>query len=341
GSSDNEFTYTLNENTKAANYDITTAFGTLTVTKSEKVILITAGSDSKIYDGSPLTNDEYTYTEGILAEGDVLTATVEGSITDAGTAENRITGYCVMRGDEDVTGNYTFAEPVDGTLVVSKRPVVLTSDSGSKIYDATPLTANTVIVSTGENQGFVSGEGADYTVTGSQTNVGESSNTFTYQLKAGTKADNYQITTAEGQLKVDPATLIVKADNKTKTFGQENPQLTGTITGFVNGEKESDVLKGKPQYETTAKTDSPAGDYPITASVGSLESVNGNYVFQFADGTLTVTAPPAPSDDPDKPSIFDGPKTGDGFSPWLIGGLALAALLAAAVTFLARRRFQK
>ena len=50
---------------------------------------------------------------------------------------------------------------------------------------------------------FVSGEGIDkYNVTGSQTEVGTSDNTFEYTLNDKTKAKNYQITKEPGQLTV-------------------------------------------------------------------------------------------------------------------------------------------
>ena len=52
--------------------------------------------------------------------------------------------------------------------------------------------------------GFAAGEGATYNITGSQTNVGQSANAFTYTLNANTKASNYRITTAVGVLTVLP-----------------------------------------------------------------------------------------------------------------------------------------
>ena len=108
GTAANEFTYTLNDNTKAGNYEIETVFGELKITKVTKEIVITAASDSKVYDGSVLTNSGYTFTEGVLAEGDELTAVVEGTVTDVGSAANVVTSYKVMRGETDVTANYTF-----------------------------------------------------------------------------------------------------------------------------------------------------------------------------------------------------------------------------------------
>ncbi|MFS6554587.1 hypothetical protein VPJ68_03630, partial [Parabacteroides distasonis] len=60
GNSRNTFTYTLNDGTKAENYEITKVEGTLTVKKSEQEIVITANSSSKMYDGSTLTDDGFT-----------------------------------------------------------------------------------------------------------------------------------------------------------------------------------------------------------------------------------------------------------------------------------------
>ena len=86
-------------------------------------------------------------------------------------------------------------------LEVTPREITLTSASGSKWYDGTPLRNQTVTVS---EDGFVDGEGATYNITGSQTNVGQSANAFTYTLNANTKASNYRITTAVGVLTVLP-----------------------------------------------------------------------------------------------------------------------------------------
>ena len=86
-------------------------------------------------------------------------------------------------------------------LEVTPREITLTSASGSKWYDGTPLRNQTVTVS---EDGFVDGEGATYNITGSQTNVGQSANTFTYTLNANTKAGNYKVTTVAGVLTVLP-----------------------------------------------------------------------------------------------------------------------------------------
>ena len=129
----------------------------------------------------------------------MLTAVVEGSQTDAGSSANVVKSYRVMRGDEDVTANYIFDDPVDGTLTVTKRKVTLTSGTASKIYDGEYLTCNKVEVG---GDGFVEGEGATYDVTGKRKDIGWSYNDFTYTLNDNTKADNYEITIERGILYV-------------------------------------------------------------------------------------------------------------------------------------------
>jgi len=82
-------------------------------------------------------------------------------------------------------------------------------------------------------------------------------------------------------------TLTVTADSKSRPFGQVNPELTATISGFVNGQSlATSGVSGSPACTTTATITSPAGAYPITCSLGTLASAA--YTFAFAPGVLTV-----------------------------------------------------
>ena len=88
------------------------------------------------------------------------------------------------------------------TVKITARQVTLTSGSASKTYDGTPVLCADIHVGA---DGFAQGEGATFDVTGSQTDVGSSGNTFTYALNEGTLAGNYEITMVEGTLTVEPA----------------------------------------------------------------------------------------------------------------------------------------
>ena len=94
-------------------------------------------------------------------------------------------------------------------ITITQRAVTLTSGSAEKMYDGTALTNHVVTVG---GDGFIDGEGAAYDVTGLQTHVGTSENTFTYALNGGTDAANYEIVTSNGTLTVTKAANAWTAD---------------------------------------------------------------------------------------------------------------------------------
>ena len=287
GHSPNSFTYELNEGTLAANYIIEIKDGELTIKPILTEITITAASDEKLYDGSELTNSKFTFTPGILIDGDVLTAVVEGSQLNAGSSANVVKSHVVMRGDTDVTANYRFADYVDGKLTVTPRKVLMTSGSDEKVYDGAPLTKDEVTV-TGD--GFIEGEGATYDVTGSQLDVGSSDNTFTYELNEGTLADNYIIETEEGELTVTcpEQHIVITANSAEKTY--DGTPLTDdgyTYTDFVLAE--GDVLTAVVEGSQT-DAGSSANVVKSYRVMRGDEDVTANYIFDDpVDGTLTVT----------------------------------------------------
>ena len=287
GSSNNSFTYELNEGTLAANYIIETKEGELTVKPILTEITITANSGEKMYDGSALINGGYTFTSGILVDGDVLTAVVEGSQLNAGSSANVVKSYRVMRGETDVTANYRFAESVDGKLTVTARKVVMTSADDEKVYDGTPLTNDEITV-TGD--GFIEGEGVTYDVTGSQLDVGSSDNSFTYELNEGTLAENYIIETEEGKLTVTSPEqhIVITANSAEKTY--DGTPLTDdgfTYTDFVLAE--GDVLEAVVEGSQTDAGSSVNVIKSYRVMRGDVD-VTANYIFDDSvDGTLTVT----------------------------------------------------
>ena len=297
GSSANSFTYELNAGTKEANYNITKTEGTLTVTDREEAYKITvvAKSDTAKYDG---TAHEVSGFETLTFKVEDNTYTVEGlsaeaTGTDAGEYTAVVTGTAVVKdaNDNDVTAQFTVTTQ-NGTLTIEKRNVTLTSETDSKEYDGKPLTNDEVTVG---GDGFATGEGATYEVTGSQTLVGESENTFEYTLNEGTKAGNYEITTEFGTLKVTDRTvqyaIEVVAKSATVKYDGKGKSISGfeTLEFVVNGqtytvEGLSAVANGTEAGEYTAQVTGTA----------IVKDVDGNDVTeQFAvttkDGTLTIT----------------------------------------------------
>ena len=201
----NTITFTKKNNYKDGNYSITKKEGTLTVTPKSIVpdgtdtpeekktgITVTKPSDSK-YDGEehknkPTVTD--TKTDKVLVEGKDYELSYSKDVTNAGIVTVTVTGK----------GNYE--ESFEVTYKITKRNVTLTSADASKTYDGKALTNTSITVS---GDGFVEGEGAEYKVTGTQTQVGKSANEFEYTLNENTLASNYDITKVVGTLTVTAA----------------------------------------------------------------------------------------------------------------------------------------
>ena len=203
--------------------------GSLVISPISAVITITAASDSKPYDGTPLTNDRYTFTQGVLVDGDVLQAVVEGSQTDKGSSANVVKSYKVVRGSDDVTGNYKFTNSVDGTLTVTPRVVVIESEGGRRVYNGQPLTNPNYKFTTGS---FVDGEVSEVKTTGTITEVGSVDNTIVYTTTDKFDANNYDITLTPGKLEITPVTAEVVVTITENRGSAKYDGTEKTVTGY-------------------------------------------------------------------------------------------------------------
>lgn len=120
--------------TNAEGVDVTNCYsnkvkaaGKLTVNPISTPIVVTAGSDTKEYDGTELTKNTYIYTDGVLLPGDMLEVTINGSQKFVGTSNNTVSNVKVMRNGEDITGNYTFGTHGNGVLEVksAEQPLAI------------------------------------------------------------------------------------------------------------------------------------------------------------------------------------------------------------------------
>ena len=90
---------------------------TVTYTVSKRAITITADSASKVYDGTALTNNNVSLTNGTIAYGQSATYSANGSITNVGSTAN-IPNVEIKSGTTDVTSNYVVTK-INGTLTVT------------------------------------------------------------------------------------------------------------------------------------------------------------------------------------------------------------------------------
>ena len=295
GSVTNTITYTTSDTFHIANYNITKNEGTLKITANNEAIVVTIkGNTSTVtYDGTEHEVSGYTVTS-LNTKYDVSNVSYKGK-TKVAKGTNADTYVLGLKAEDFANTNTNFSNVTfkveDGALVINKRSVTLTSEGGSKVYDGTPLKKPKV---TG-GDGFVDGEVSDIRATGSQTEVGETTNTITYTTSDTFHIDNYSITKNEGK-------LIVTAD--------EN-EVVVTITGHTGGEAYNGKQQTVEGYEVSITEGSKyttkdfalksgveakasgtnAGSYAMGLTADSFENKNKNYTkvtFVVTDGLLDI-----------------------------------------------------
>ena len=274
--------------------NIVKAAGKLTVNPITTPIVVKAGVSIKDYDGTPLTNNTYTFTDEVLLPGDTLKATVTGSQLYVGNCSNELSNIKVMRGEEDITDNYTIDTLVNGMLTVTSadQPLAIADQyvrvngSIAKGYLEQSVTGNvgnidftiksgTALTYDAINEEYVAGatEGdVVMTVTAAKMDLGgdntpewkETSKDFTVHV---VNKENVTITGLEDN-------QVFTFDNTTKT-----PWGTGTITVEDNkvDVNELDIFYNGTGSTTYSSKFAPvdAGTYTITYKV---KDSNPNYV---------------------------------------------------------------
>ena len=338
GESKNTFTYTLNEGTKADNYTIEKTEGTLKVTPvTDKVTVTITGLNKTVtydgeehsvfgYDATP-SNKLYNPKEDMQFEGFDEDMTAKG--TDAGTHTMGLTADQFHNKDNGNFTNVTFVVEKDGYVKINPRPVTLTSGSAERVYNGKPLMNETVTVG---GDGFAKDEGVTYDFTGSQTDVGESENTFTFEANEGTSAKNYSFEFKFGTLKVTPftdkVTVTITEKSGTVTYDGGDHIVSGYKSMTANNPlyDVEDYVDETPTEAWTAKgTD--AGEYPVGIVAGDFKNTNANFTnveFVVVDGKLTITPAPITLQASSRSKTYDGtPLEADGYG-FYEGNLDLA-----------------
>lgn len=321
GSSANAFNYTLNEGTKAENYDIDKTEGKLTVTDREEAdkyeITVTANSATETYDGtektaSGVTGTPFTNDKGAQFTVEGFSATVSG--TDAGEYANEVSGTPVVKdaAGNDVTSQFK-VKTVNGKLVIDKRAVTIKPKDATKAYDGEPLKATEWEVVSGS---FVNGQSiADPQYDGSQTVPGSSESSITkWGYAEGTNADNYSITAAKGSLTVtdradgEKYEITVTANSAEFTYdGNEH-----AVEGFETLEFPVDGNKYTVSGLSASVSGTDAGTYPnnVTGTAKVTDAAGNDVTSQFSvtteSGSLVINKAKATIAPKDATKAYDG-----------------------------------
>ena len=289
--------------TNAEGVDVTNCYsnkvkaaGKLTVNQITTPIVVTADSDNKEYDGTELTKNNYTYTDGVLLPGDKLEVTITGSQKFVGSSNNTVSNVKVMRNGEDITSNYTMGTHVNGVLEVTsaEQPLAIADQyvkvngSISKGYLEQSVTGNvgnidftiksgTALTYDAINDEYVAGTTAGdvvMTVTAVKVNLG------------GDDTPEWKETSKDFTVHVVNKTDVNiggLSNNETFTYDGTPKKPTGTISVNAGTVNVSDLEvkyqgTGTTSYNS-AKAPTNAGTYTVTYKV---PDTNTNYTGTFS-----------------------------------------------------------
>ena len=196
---ENKISYQVTKNYKGDNYIVTYECGTLTITgqsivpdpdnpESYKGITI-SNPENKTYDGK-----EHKWAPEVKdKEGKALTENTDYTVSYDKTDFTNVTGEIKVT----ITGIGNYTGKVEKSYQILPATLTVTTNSAEKTHDGNRLTADGTI------KGFVNGETATFMITGSQTDVGSSTNTYKIEWNGTAKQSNYTVVEKLGTLKVN------------------------------------------------------------------------------------------------------------------------------------------
>lgn len=273
----NAGTYTQNIRFTFTNDDMSFET-TIPYTYTIKPVTLTAKvkDASRIYgDVNPQFSSTYT---GFVNNEDASVVTSNGNYTTTATETSDVGTYAIKQTGATAQ-NYVF-EYEDGTLTVNKAPLAMTANNKTMTYgDILPaFDARYDGLKNNEAQPVWNAEPSFSTTATAESKVGSYPITI-----SNADAKNYQLTVNNGTMSIEKAELTINVDNKTRIYGDANPEFTLSYTGLKKNETVPDWEK-QPIIETTADVKSPIGTYPVSLK----DAVAVNYQITVIDGTLTV-----------------------------------------------------
>jgi gliding motility-associated-like protein len=283
--------------TDAGNYTITQPSSVANITTAGLTVSgVTA--NNKVYDGTTaasLNTGSAALVSVFGTDAVTLVSTgATGTFADRNVGSGKVVSTSGFNLGGTDSGNYTLTQP---SLIADLLPKAVTITANDFIKHF-----NTILTFTGNEftaEGLIPGDAVPSVII-SSPGAPASADVGKYVISiAGGADDNYQFSYVNGTLTVGKSTLIVMADNKTKVYGSENPELSITYSGFFKNEDAS-VLDVNPVVTTTALNTSNAGSYDITLSGGS----DNNYDLTLVNGSLEIVKAPLTITAEDKTKVY-------------------------------------
>ena len=288
----------------------------------KRKVTLTSASDSKVYDGTPLTKKEVTVGGDGFAKDEGVTYTFKGSQTNAGSSKNMFT-YAWNEGTNK--DNYTIYQ-IEGDLVVTPIDgikVTITGHKDTQTYDGKPHKVEGYDVKP-DNPLFTE---KDIEFNGEAEATGTDVRIDPYQMglkpeqftNTSNNFTNVEFVVEDGQIVITPRAVTLTSASASKVYdgtALTKPVVTVGGDGFVEGQvKEIKATGSVTNAGSVANT--------ITFTPNKETFKDGNYAITKTEGTLTIAKRSVLITSQSATKTYDGSAltrpavtiTGDGFVP--------------------------
>ena len=269
----------------------------LTIKNTQTPITVTI----KVDDWEKTYGDEdptaYTFSESsVMEEGASISVSgpddageYTGLVTAADHTEKTIK-FTVSREEGENVGPYVITPsgvtPQEGyrvlyetgTLTINQAQATITAGANKTYGDGDPALVTI--------EGLKDGDTLSYEVSREE---GEDVGEYPIELTGETDQGNYEVTFVryddEGNpytFRITPAQVTVTPTDIIKTYGEDDPEFSATVSGLKNGDDPSVII-----YDLNRIQGEDVGEYTITASG---ERDQGNYIVTFGTGIFTINA---------------------------------------------------
>ena len=310
------YTITPTGDEKQGNYKVTYKQGTLTIVAAQRTTELSVTSYNGVYDAK-----KHTITVNGTVAGDQVAYSYDGGktwVTDLKEYKNVTKGSAAIQ-VKVINKNYTPAETIlSGSVTITPATLTITTPKAEKVYDGNALTAE------GSITGFVNGETATFTTTGSQTEVGNSKNTYTLTWDGTAKETNYTVSDSVGTLEVTKQSIVPDPNNPESykdvtiddpsdaTYDGKEHKWSPVVT-----DKDGNELKEGTDYEVSYSKDDFTN---VTGEIKVTITGKGNYTgtvdktYQITPKAVIITT------DSDTRAFNDQPLTAPGRVDGIVAG---------------------
>ncbi len=268
-------------------YDLEVKDGVLEV--SGKPITLRTESAQKKYDGTPLSESDWTLSGGSLNEGHQIRVTCPVTLTEVGRVENTPAYSIFDAAGVDVTDQYAVTVR-EGVLEVNPMPLYISTGTADKIYDGELLDCDKWEHISGE---LAAGAAIECIGTAEITEVGMVPNYLKFAVRDGQGkdiTDCYDIVQNAGSLTVRPRQISVLTGSISRKF-DSTPAKTDTfslISGSLCPGHTMSVV-GESRTEIGRSENVPVSYVIFGRSGSNVTDVTDCYQVVFSYGTITVT----------------------------------------------------